>query len=230
MKNSITLLTSFVLVLLVTSFFLMSVWAAKDGNEISGEVLEGYRVLKVEEGQEDVEFTVYRGDYLKLRISKELVDAHLAIPTLDVTKKITADLETAPYFKMKKTGTFPFSIGTTSGLISVVEFDRAQYHVVTSEDALQLIKNISPLILDVRTRQEYAGGHLPDSILIPVQEIQRRYTELTEYRDENILIYCATGNRSTVAAKILIDNGFNRIYNLREGIHVWAGKGNPVVR
>jgi rhodanese-related sulfurtransferase len=45
-----------------------------------------------------------------------------------------------------------------------------------------------------------------------------------------VLIYCATGNRSTVAAKILIDNGFKRIFNLRRGISGWEQEKLPVVQ
>jgi rhodanese-related sulfurtransferase len=45
-----------------------------------------------------------------------------------------------------------------------------------------------------------------------------------------ILICCATGNRSTVAAKILIDRGVQRVYNLRPGIAGWERENLPVVR
>lgn len=112
----------------------------------------------------------------------------------------------------------------------VVEYDQPQYHAITAMEAARLIENISPLILDVRTPREYAAGHLENSVLIPVQELQKRYRELEEYRNEDILIYCATGNRSTVAAKILIDNGFRRIHNLKSGISGWARQGYRVVQ
>ncbi len=49
------------------------------------------------------------------------------------------------------------------------------------------------------------------------------------YRDREILIYCAIVNRSTVAAKILLDNGFKQIANLRHGIVDWHRRQLPVV-
>jgi rhodanese-related sulfurtransferase len=58
-------------------------------------------------------------------------------------------------------------------------------------------------------------------MLIPVQELQTRLKELSAYKHTDILIYCATGNRSTVASKILIDHGFKRIINMRYGIAQW---------
>jgi len=73
-------------------------------------------------------------------------------------------------------------------------------------------------------------GHLENSILIPVQELQSRINELRAYKNNNILIYCATGNRSTVASKILIDSGFMKISNLKNGIAEWAKGQYRVVR
>jgi rhodanese-related sulfurtransferase len=230
MKNTIVLSAFFLSLLLISSLLLLGAGAAQNDVEISGEVRKGYRVLHIPEGKKDINFAVFRGDYLKFSLGPGLETLQLRVPSLKINKALTNNLSGAPYFKMKKTGDFPFTIGGTGGRITVVEFDRPQYQAVTSEEAAQLIKNISPLVLDVRTSQEYAGGHLDGSVHIPVQEIQKRYKELSNYKNENILIYCATGNRSTVASKILIDNGFNRIFNLREGVHVWAGKGYPVVR
>jgi rhodanese-related sulfurtransferase len=93
-----------------------------------------------------------------------------------------------------------------------------------------MIERDDPVILDVRTRREYARAHLAGSILIPLQELQARIGELSGHKDREILVYCATGNRSTVAAKILIDSGFNRIYNMRRGIAGWGQEKMPVVR
>ena len=69
-----------------------------------------------------------------------------------------------------------------------------------------------------------------DSVLIPLQPLQARWKEIAGYKDKDVLIYCATGNRSSVAAKIQIDNGFKRICNLRQGISGWESEKNPVVQ
>jgi len=82
----------------------------------------------------------------------------------------------------------------------------------------------------VRTPGEYSRGHLKDSVLIPVQQLQARWQEIAGYKNKDVLIYCATGNRSTVAAKILIDNGFKRIFNLRQGISGWEREKLPVIQ
>jgi rhodanese-related sulfurtransferase len=48
---------------------------------------------------------------------------------------------------------------------------------VTSKEAAELIRNITPLVLDVRTPGEYSRGHLKDSVLVPVQQLQARMNE-----------------------------------------------------
>lgn len=200
------------------------------GGDISGYLQNGYRVLTVPVEMADIQLTVYRGDYIKFDLGSGSEERMLAIPSLAIQASIKPGLANAPYFKMKEVGSYPFTLGQAGGVIQVVEFDRPQYVVLTAQEADRLIRNIGPVVLDVRTPQEYGSGHLENAILIPVQELQQRYTELVQYRDSDLFIYCATGNRSTVAAKILIDNGFKRIYNLRYGMFDWEKQGYPVAR
>jgi rhodanese-related sulfurtransferase len=131
---------------------------------------------------------------------------------------------------MKTPGTYAFSLGDVQGHITVINFRATSYREVTAAAAAELFKNEKPIVLDVRTRNEYKQGRLHQSILIPVQELQGRLGELAMYKNQEILIYCATGNRSTVAAKILIDHGFKHIVNLRGGIYDWSRRNYPVTR
>ena len=131
---------------------------------------------------------------------------------------------------MRITGRFAYSLGRLQGEIAVVDFQPAHYQELTAAEAEALLETSDPLRLDVRTPKEYAAGHLEGALLIPVQVLQTRIHELDPYRGQEVLIYCATGNRSTVAAKILIDSGFSRIYNLRHGITDWIQRGYPITR
>ncbi len=197
---------------------------------VSGTVVNGYRILSVNGAQKALELKVYRGDYIKFKVDSSIQDPVLSIPTLAIRKKLPVDFAEAPYFKMKTLGTHAFSLGDVQGNITVVNFRAASYREVSASMAAELIKNEKPVILDVRTSNEYKQGHLHQSILIPVQVLQSRYKELEMYKDREILIYCATGNRSTVAAKILIDLGFKRIVNMRGGIYNWSRQNYPVAR
>jgi len=223
------------LVTLIAVFMLLSVFSAtllakeiSHPPAISGRIIGGYRILPIPKGATSAHFTVYRGDYIKLEFDRDLGSPLFSIPSLSIEQKLTAGPETAPYFKMKKTGTFAFSMGSLKGDITVIEYRQANYRDVTAEQAAELIRNTKPFILDVRTPAEYRTGRIENATLIPVQQLQTRLKELAGYKSQDILIYCATGNRSTVASKILIDNGFRRIINMRYGIHAWRLKGYPV--
>ena len=230
MKNRIHLLLIVIILLLLAQGISTPSASTEKETSISGNLLNGYRVLSVSENDTDLKFVVYRGDYIKFDITDVTGDAGLKIPALSINQSLNPDLQSSQYFKMKEIGLYPFTLGRITGQIEVVEYDKPQYRTLTAIEAANLIRDQSPLILDVRTPQEYSSGRIENSVLIPVQELQRRYAELSEFKNDDIFIYCATGNRSTVAAKILIDNGFTRIHNLRYGIYEWAKNSLPVVR
>lgn len=219
-----------VLLLWITAGFLQESGAQAAGETASGRIIGGYRVLSIPENRQNIRLTVYRGDYIQFAYDGAVARPVLSIPELSISATFSREALKAPYFKMQQTGTFAFSLGHAGGSITVVEYKQPNYEAVSAAQAAELIRNIHPVILDVRTPQEYKGGHLENAILIPVQELQSRVAELSKFKEENVLIYCATGNRSTVASKILIDNGFKRIFNLRHGIREWNGKNYPVVR
>lgn len=74
----------------------------------------------------------------------------------------------------------------------------------------EMKSNDNLIILDVRTPAELDGplGHIDGVINIPVQELEERLGELEEYKSNDIAVICRTGNRSGVATKILLQNGF----------------------
>ncbi len=196
--------------------------------EISGEIVNGLRVLS----NEDVSsknITLYRGDYVVFPEAEGEIRT-LEVKGLEIKHEFPSKEGGKNYVKFKKTGEFDFTYGSVNGKITVVEYEQPYYHAVTAQEAKEVIANISPLILDVRTPMEYAEGYIEGAMLMPVQVIQREYGKIADHKDKPVLIYCATGNRSTVAAKVLIDNGFKNIYNMRYGIAEWQKNGFPVVK
>ena len=85
------------------------------------------------------------------------------------------------------------------------------------------------LILDVRSQGEYDSGHINNSLLIPVDELENRLDEIAEYNSTEIIIHCATGARSLTASNILVSNGFSIVYNMLGGISAWINAGYPAV-
>ena len=226
LQTSMNITRIFLLSLMFVVHANIAVFASVDAG-ISGEVRSGFRLLDVAPNKTEEDFTVYRGDYIKFRYPKEFGSLSFSMVDLNYSGTLLPDSEKAPFFKMKMVGNYGFRIGEGSGVIKVIDLVRPNYIEVTADQAAELLQNIDPFILDVRTPREYEQVHLKGTHLIPIQELQKRLGELEGQKHEDIFVYCATGNRSTVAAKILADAGFKRIYNLRNGVYDWAKKGYP---
>ncbi len=119
-----------------------------------------------------------------------------------------------------------FVIGLVSSCTAASE--KEAYQDIDAKAGFGMIQNESPLILDVRTPAEYQAGHIKNSILIPVQVLTAEYKKILEYKDKPVLIYCRSGNRSVTASKILLENGFKPIYNMKGGIKSWIQNGYPI--
>jgi rhodanese-related sulfurtransferase len=85
------------------------------------------------------------------------------------------------------------------------------------------------IILDIRSQSEYDSGHLNNSILIPVDELENRLNEIDEYQNIEIIVHCRSGSRSRTASEILTTNGFSKIYNMLGGIYAWIDAGYPTI-
>jgi phage shock protein E len=70
------------------------------------------------------------------------------------------------------------------------------------------------LLLDVRTAEEFADAHVPGALNIPVQELQQRQAELGNDKQQPIIIYCRSGARSAMAARMLSQAGFTRVKDI----------------
>ena len=79
--------------------------------------------------------------------------------------------------------------------------------VTPAEAAASIASNTPPQVLDVRTPDEFAQGHVPTATLIPHDELAARLAELD--RDRPVLVYCRSGRRATDAEKVLAANGFD---------------------
>lgn len=230
MKKIRFLTAVIVLFMLALSNVQSKMQPAVQDRTVSGTLVGGLRILQIQDTSPKMLLTVYRGDTIKFSYDESLKNPVLKIPAMSIVQTLSENPAEALYFKMKSTGTYDFTLGPVTGAITVIKYRQPSYKEVSSVKAAELIKKSDPLILDVRTPPEYRQGHLKNSVLIPVQELQSRLKELARYKNRDILIYCATGNRSTVASKILIDADFKQIINLRYGIVEWYMKKYPVVR
>ena len=83
-------------------------------------------------------------------------------------------------------------------------------------------------VLDVRTPQEYAEGHVPGAVNVPQDQLASRLAEVP--KDKDVVIYCRSGRRSALAADVLAANGYSRLSHLEGDMNAWIAKGRPVAK
>lgn len=95
------------------------------------------------------------------------------------------------------------------------------YRQVSPEEAKRIVDTENGyLILDVRTEEEYAEGHIPGAVVIPVEELGERAEKELPDKDRLILVYCRGGVRSKAAAQTLAGLGYTNIVEFG-GILSW---------
>ena len=106
--------------------------------------------------------------------------------------------------------------------------------IITVEQAHKKLSGKNPpLLLDVRTKAEFEGGHIRGTRRIIVDKFVRgEYEkELGKIaKDAPIIVYCRSGRRSDIAQSILVKDGFTNIKNLDGGVLAWAKAGLPLVK
>jgi rhodanese-related sulfurtransferase len=86
----------------------------------------------------------------------------------------------------------------------------------------------APVVLDVREHWEYANGHVPGAVLIPMHHLPARVSELNAARP--IAVICEHGVRSEYASAFLTQAGFQIVYNVLGGTSAWVASNLPIER
>lgn len=81
-------------------------------------------------------------------------------------------------------------------------------------------------VVDVRKPLEFAVGHIPGAVNIPVDELDLRVDELSG--DREVLVYCINGARTRRAEPVLLDHGIRTIYHLQGSFPAWIQAGMPI--
>ena len=89
---------------------------------------------------------------------------------------------------------------------------KAAYQKISAEDAYEMMVSQEVVIVDVRTPEEYDGGHIPNAILVPNESIGDDMPEALPDKEATLLIYCRSGRRSKEASEKLLKLGYKSIY------------------
>jgi len=100
---------------------------------------------------------------------------------------------------------------------------------VSPHELLQLMEaDADIIVLDVRSRDEHAAGHIAGAVNIPYTEIAYRLDELAAYRDKHVVVCCWAGGRADIAKQVLREAGFTSLLDLRGHMAEWQRLGYPV--
>ena len=89
----------------------------------------------------------------------------------------------------------------------------ADYHRITAEEAYEMMASQEVVVVDVRTREEYDGGHIENAVLVPNESIGSEMPEALPDKEATLLIYCRSGRRSKDAAQKLLALGYQNVYD-----------------
>ena len=99
-------------------------------------------------------------------------------------------------------------------LVTALSFAACAAPNISGEAAHELVQKQGALLLDVRTPQEFADGHVDGALNIPVQELESKLASLPAKKDQDVVVYCRSGARSARASGILKQAGFTKIHDL----------------
>lgn len=116
-------------------------------------------------------------------------------------------------------------MATVMGACSQGESDAPE--ILPQELIARMAAEASPVVLDVRTPQEYAAGHVPGAINVPHQALADRLAEVLGFRDREVVLYCERGKRSVMARAALLEAGFASIQHLQGHMVEWRRQRLP---
>jgi len=101
-------------------------------------------------------------------------------------------------------------------------------HSLSPEQAQELINRGEVDVVDVREPREWSTGHLPGARLVPFARL--RGSPRAALPRDSVIFVCAAGTRSESAARLAVENGLSRVYNLSGGTRGWVRAGLPLVQ
>ena len=103
-----------------------------------------------------------------------------------------------------------------------------QPQITVTALASQMQQPDPPLILDVRSAEEYATGHIPGAINIEYRQVPAQIEQLRPFAGRELVVYCEKGGRAGRAEAALLEAGFTRVSQLSGHMPAWRSAGLPI--
>lgn len=99
---------------------------------------------------------------------------------------------------------------------------------LTPAEAIRVINREAGVVVDVREPPEFASGHIPSAINVPLSTLASQPKPLQKHKARPLVLACRSGNRSLAAALTLRKQGFGTVYSLAGGISAWQRDNLPL--
>ncbi len=166
-----------------------------------------------------MEIYTYNSFLLRIKDSSDKV-------ILNINDDVTFNLNTKKDFYIGNNVTFEYKM--TDFSLEILEISPYKIHeniavtytVITPSKGKEMMDSQDVIIVDVREQSEYDEGHIKNAKLIPVGTIAQQSASLLTDKNAKIIVYCKSGNRSKMAAEILVKLGYTNIFEMG-GINSW---------
>ena len=119
----------------------------------------------------------------------------------------------------------------TAVIASAVKAKLSPVKQVEHQAAVALINKQDAVVVDVRTQEEFAKGHIANAHHMPLAQIEQgNTTEIDKHKEKPVIVVCETGHRADKAATKLVKAGFLQVYLLRGGLSQWRASNLPVTK
>lgn len=119
----------------------------------------------------------------------------------------------------------------TAVIASAVKARLSPVKQIDNQTAVALINKQDAVVVDVRTQDEFARGHIAGSHHMPLAQIEQgNTTEIDKHKEKPVIVVCETGARAETAGSKLVKAGFQQVYLLRGGLTQWRSSNLPVTK
>lgn len=120
------------------------------------------------------------------------------------------------------------SAAAAGSVAAVARTDQGIRRIRAEEVLRTMDTEPGPVVLDVRSPEEYKASHIPGAINIPYDRVSERLDDLRQFQDRDIVLVCRTGRRAAIAGQVLREAGFERLWDLDGHMTGWAAADLPL--
>ena len=118
----------------------------------------------------------------------------------------------------------------SGGLLAWPTISRGGRRGISAAEATQLINRRNAVVIDVRSADDFAKGHLPSARHLPFGELASKVAQSVKNKNNPVLLVCQTGQHSSKAQRLVKEAGFAEVHVLDGGVDAWQKAGMPVVK